>query len=36
MTIGDLVPRISLRDFDSRREEIKAEIMDAATNSGFL
>lgn len=33
---ADMVPRISLRDFDNRREAIKAEIMDAATNSGFL
>jgi len=32
----DLVPRISLRDFDARREVIKAEMMEAATNSGFL
>ena len=33
---ADIVPRISLRDFDARREDIKAEMMEAATNSGFL
>lgn len=31
-----LVPKISLLNFEARKEEIKAEIMDAAKNSGFL
>lgn len=30
------VPQISLRDFDTRREAIKAELIDAASNIGFL
>lgn len=40
MSIGDQttsqVPRISLRDFTARREEIKAELMSAASDIGFL
>lgn len=30
------VPKISLRDFVNRREEIKAELMSAASDIGFL
>ena len=30
------VPQISLRDFETRREEIKQQLVDAASNIGFL
>jgi hypothetical protein len=30
------VPQISLRDFETRREEIKQQLIDAASNIGFL
>ncbi|TNY17060.1 hypothetical protein DMC30DRAFT_420155 [Rhodotorula diobovata] len=30
------VPQISLRDFESRREEIKQQLMDAASDVGFF
>lgn len=30
------VPTISLHDFDARRGEIIHQLMDAATNVGFL
>ncbi|GAA5829013.1 hypothetical protein JCM3766R1_003903 [Sporobolomyces carnicolor] len=32
----DEIPKISLRDFDGRREEIKAALVDAAENIGFF
>ncbi|CAH6721282.1 putative 2-oxoglutarate-dependent dioxygenase Htyep [[Candida] jaroonii] len=31
-----IVPKISLKDFDNRREEIKRQLYDAATNIGFF
>ncbi|EGV61993.1 Clavaminate synthase-like protein [Yamadazyma tenuis ATCC 10573] len=31
-----IVPKISLRDFDNRREEIKQQLYEAATNVGFF
>lgn len=31
-----IVPKISLRDFDNRREEIKQQLYDAATQVGFF
>ena len=30
------VPQISLRDFDARRDEIRQQLMDAASDVGFL
>jgi isopenicillin N synthase-like dioxygenase len=36
MAPASVVPRISLADFDSRREEIVKELMDAATDIGFF
>lgn len=36
MTIAQSVPCISLRDFDTRRDEITAELMAASTNIGFF
>lgn len=30
------VPQISLRDFEARREEIKEQLLTAATEVGFL
>lgn len=32
----EVVPQISLRDFETRREEIKQQLIDAASNIGFL
>lgn len=34
--MSSIVPKISLRDFDNRREEIKQQLYDAATNVGFF
>lgn len=31
-----MIPRISLHDFDDRKDEIANEILDAAENSGFF
>ena len=33
---GRTIPRISLRNFTERKDEIRKEIMDAAENTGFF
>ncbi|GAA5972167.1 hypothetical protein JCM21900_003692 [Sporobolomyces salmonicolor] len=35
-TVNGGVPEISLRDFDTRREEIKAELINASEKTGFF
>lgn len=31
-----MIPKISLHDFESRREEIGKQLLDAAENNGFF